>query len=326
MQQSLSLPRQPSSGDPSTNSHVQPPLPGPSLALPTPPLPPYRRTSHPHNNNPWASPSPFSSIMADQRRSHPRPSFEHQTSRTVIDLTEDADPFDSQPRRSSQRPNAPPQLERSDRTSLGDIISIDSDDDIEIVSSRQLPGVRPRPQVPISRLQSDFGQRPNRSPRRPRADLRSLLRDPIEPRFEQPHSIMRNPNMFLGGLANLTPGDWRGISDDVAAYMFGARQQPPRMPGEMNYHQHAFARAEPRKEEHVPPPKAREGFTRSPKEDDVVVCPACDEELMVGPEEPVPAKKPGARQKSKKDREEHPFWVVRDCGHVSTMSSFFLCF
>ena len=104
--------------------------------------------------------------------------------------------------------------------------------------------------------------------------------------------------------------------------------------GEVRFHPHqAFARAEPRKSEHVPPPKAREGFTRSPREEDIVVCPACEEELIVGPEEPIaavpatptatPTGKSSAKvkAKSKKDREEHPFWVVRECGHVSTFFS-----
>lgn len=102
----------------------------------------------------------------------------------------------------------------------------------------------------------------------------------------------------------------------------GANEAPPRMPGMMDYGQHAFVRPEPRKEDFVPPPPAREGFTRSPKEDDIVVCPACDEELMVDPmeKEPGPEKKPSARKKSKADRAEHPFWVVRECGHVSLLS------
>ncbi|KFY08720.1 hypothetical protein V492_05972 [Pseudogymnoascus sp. VKM F-4246] len=87
---------------------------------------------------------------------------------------------------------------------------------------------------------------------------------------------------------------------------------------------HDHVRPEPRKPEHVPPPPASEGFTRSPKEDDVIVCPACDEELVVGAEEPATATPPGstgksatkAKARSRKDREEHPFWVVRECGHV----------
>lgn len=48
------------------------------------------------------------------------------------------------------------------------------------------------------------------------------------------------------------------------------------------------------------PPKARAGFTRSPREDDVLVCPNCDSELGVG-----------------RDEEKRQVWVVKKCGHVS---------
>jgi hypothetical protein len=84
------------------------------------------------------------------------------------------------------------------------------------------------------------------------------------------------------------------------------------------YNQHPFAR--PRqapKPQHQSPPAAQEGFTRSPTEGDIVICPACQKELVAqkGKNEP-PFKKPGSKAPNKKDREEHPFWVVKECGHV----------
>jgi hypothetical protein len=276
-------------------------------------------------------------------RHPPRPSLDRQP--TVIDLTDDRDRAPSQSRRSSQRATLPPQLERSDFTALEDVISIESDDDddeIRFVGERTVPS-RPssRPSAPPSRLRLP---RPPRSPRHarpPRPQLPSIL----APRLENPRAIMENPNILFGGLATFLPNNWR---DDVAAIMFG--QPHPSVAGAasgghqghahvhlaMGVHPHqAFARAEPRKAEHVPPPRAREGFTRSPKEEDVVVCPACEEELMVAPEEPAgtaaavaaaatttAAGKPAkVKVKSKKDREEHPFWVVRECGHVSIFPS-----
>jgi hypothetical protein len=84
----------------------------------------------------------------------------------------------------------------------------------------------------------------------------------------------------------------------------------------MDYSRHAFATPEAPKPEHVPPPAAKEGFTRSPEEDDVIVCPACDEELVAETPEPAVAKT--GKRMSRKDREEHPFWVLKECGHVST--------
>ncbi|KAK1751425.1 hypothetical protein QBC47DRAFT_81501 [Echria macrotheca] len=65
---------------------------------------------------------------------------------------------------------------------------------------------------------------------------------------------------------------------------------------------------------YVPPPPAPEGFTRNTTSDQVAVCPNCDEELKYDPDEDKgpPAKK----ARTKKDREEHHFWVVKECGHV----------
>lgn len=51
---------------------------------------------------------------------------------------------------------------------------------------------------------------------------------------------------------------------------------------------------------YVPPPAPDAGFTRTPAEDDVVVCPNCGDELAMGDNE--------AKQE---------VWVVKTCGHVS---------
>ncbi|KAL8735978.1 MAG: hypothetical protein Q9166_000540 [cf. Caloplaca sp. 2 TL-2023] len=47
------------------------------------------------------------------------------------------------------------------------------------------------------------------------------------------------------------------------------------------------------------PSPARQGFTRSPKEEDVLVCPNCEDELGTG-----------------KDDTKRQVWVVKACGHV----------
>lgn len=47
------------------------------------------------------------------------------------------------------------------------------------------------------------------------------------------------------------------------------------------------------------PPPPRKGFTRSPKEDETLVCPNCEEELGVS-----------------KDEIKRQVWVVKSCGHV----------
>jgi hypothetical protein len=52
------------------------------------------------------------------------------------------------------------------------------------------------------------------------------------------------------------------------------------------------------------PPAAPEGFTRSPEEDDVLVCPNCDSELCKGDND---VKK--------------QVWIAKQCGHVSSMTN-----
>ncbi|KAM0700720.1 hypothetical protein Q7P35_012441 [Cladosporium inversicolor] len=56
---------------------------------------------------------------------------------------------------------------------------------------------------------------------------------------------------------------------------------------------------EPPAPKYEPPPPAEKGFTRSPEEDEEVVCPNCGDELAVG-----------------KDEMKQQIWVVKSCGHA----------
>jgi hypothetical protein len=58
--------------------------------------------------------------------------------------------------------------------------------------------------------------------------------------------------------------------------------------------------ARPATPKYEPPPPAEKGFTRSPEEDEEVVCPNCGDELAVS-----------------KDDLKSQVWVVKACGHVS---------
>ena len=59
-------------------------------------------------------------------------------------------------------------------------------------------------------------------------------------------------------------------------------------------------RPEPPPPTYEAPPPAPEGFTRSPEEDDVLVCPNCDSELCKGD-----------------DDVKKQVWIAKQCGHVS---------
>ncbi|OBT58537.1 hypothetical protein VE04_02152 [Pseudogymnoascus sp. 24MN13] len=218
--------------------------------------------------------------MLDPRHPPSRPSLDRQP--TVIDLTDDHhERAPSQSRRSSRRAPRAPQLERSDYTTLGDVISIESDvddDEVEIVSSRALPSRRPS--APPSRLRLP---RPPRSPRQhaghPWPHLPSML-----PPMDAPESILDNPSLLFGGLADMFPGSWRNLQGNMERYVLGRQSEIGPIPVHMRgasmrfrtFPLHENVRQEPRKAEHVPPPPVGEGFTRSPKEDDVIVyCNKC---------------------------------------------------
>ncbi|KAF2486391.1 hypothetical protein BDY17DRAFT_291415 [Neohortaea acidophila] len=69
--------------------------------------------------------------------------------------------------------------------------------------------------------------------------------------------------------------------------------------GRQHHHHHHHHNQRPPSPKYEPPPPAEAGFTRSPGEDDVLVCPNCGDELAVGAE--------GAKQE---------VWVVKGCGHA----------
>ncbi len=255
------------------------------------------------------------------------PVLHNQQSPPVIDLTEDTELSSSQNRRSSPRRAAPPHLERSDSIQLGaEVIRIDSsddesennDDEVEFVSEQPARNPRPRLGQPVDfgERQPQIGHHPRYIPQEHRHHYHHININ-VSPRAPRPdhrqraHGFDPNPAPWLA--------DFNFVQQQHLYAVLGA---PPRMPGQnLDYHHNAFdARAAPAqtREEYVPPPPARDGFTRNPKEEDVVVCPACDEELVVGAEEKEnPSdKKPSAKKKSKADRAEHPFWVVKECGHV----------
>ena len=60
--------------------------------------------------------------------------------------------------------------------------------------------------------------------------------------------------------------------------------------------------AEPPPATYEAPPPAPEGFTRSPEENDVLVCPNCDSELCKGD-----------------DDIKKQVWIAKKCGHVSSV-------
>lgn len=69
---------------------------------------------------------------------------------------------------------------------------------------------------------------------------------------------------------------------------------------DLDLEEHRHSPPRPASPPREPLPSARTGFTRSPKEDDVCVCPNCQEELCTG-----------------EDEVKRQIFVVKACGHVS---------
>ena len=272
-----------------------------------------RRTSHPHNQPLQRA----SEEMTERAQSQQRPRLEHRASQTIIDLTDEPEelPVSSRNDRDRSRSQRPPQLGRSDAVSLGDFIDLTDDNiepDIIITGGRQLP--LPRPSV----------ARPRPAPRPLRADSPPLFvpapPPPINRVFPAHHHELV---IGVGGRVDrpahvrvaeaqihMAARMGREIMDHIQAF----HNIDQDMPGMMNYGAHAFV---DRKPQHVAPPPAKEGFTRSPEESQTIICPSCEEELIHKKDEEQPVTKKGGKAPSKKDREEHPFWVLKECGHVS---------
>ncbi|KUJ22037.1 uncharacterized protein LY89DRAFT_729519 [Mollisia scopiformis] len=269
-----------------------------------------RRTSHPHNNHNHSQRSSVEMAEASQSQ---RPRLEHRQSQTIIDLTDDVEeaPVPSPRNASRNRASRPPHLGRSDASRLqdmSDLIDL-TEDSSDVVILRESAVERPQRPQPVRR------EPPHRNHSPP-------LFVPNRPQHGHLGGVVASPHAigYITGAVNhignlggaVMPGalrDFLGIHMHYHDH-FGNQQA---MPGVMNYQNAAFAE---RKPDHVAPSPVPAGFTRSPKDEDIVICPSCEEELVHRKEDEEPPVKKGGRAPTRKDREEHPFWVIKECGHV----------
>jgi hypothetical protein len=250
--------------------------------------------------------------MPERSQSQQRPRLEHRASQTIIDLTDEPEelPLPSRNNEERSRSQRPPQLGRSDAVSLGDFIDLTDDNgepDIIIMGGRQLPLPRPsaaRPVPPARRDDSPslFVPLPPQPINRVFPTHRHGVVIGVSGRVERRGRIPAEAHYHMAARMG------QEIIDHIQAF-----HDEQVMPGLMNYQHHAFV---DRKPQHVAPPAAKEGFTRSPEESQTIICPSCEEELIHRKDEEPVVKKTG-KAPSRKDREEHPFWVLKECGHVS---------
>jgi hypothetical protein len=241
-------------------------------------------------------------------------------SQTIIDLTDDQEDANnmSRNRQHDDRPHRPPQLGRSDALGLRDVV--DLTDDVEepellITGARELPAPRSRPAHPAN----------------PRSDSPSLFL-PHLPGQRAPgqHALQRalgRPLEAFGnalGFAGIFGGQPDGNGDIFRASEIimqrmneMGQENPFHRINPLDYRTQGLGPRLPQNPDHVPPKPARENFTRSPQEDDIIICPSCDQELVHNKQDEEPVPKKGGKPPSRKEREEHSFWVVKECGHVS---------
>lgn len=222
----------------------------------------------------------------------------------VIDLTEEAEETVSRYQPQGTRPAPPPPPQSANIIDLSvdtpaqrRNLRTDPSPDVEVLWSRPLPHDQQARANPVGQARRGADQH-NRH--RTRADGGHSRRD--SPPQILSLAAVRNPHMNAAAGARhvhhlIMPRDQRVQFQGALAGMFA-------LP-DLNYDQPAFdlgfvdAMPHPSPTYKAPSPP-REGFTRSPKEDDVLVCPNCGDELCAG----------GTDLKRQ-------VWVVKACGHVS---------
>lgn len=207
-----------------------------------------------------------------------------------------------------------PSLSRSDGSILGAAPVIDltlDDDDIQpglfgnprrpvLPPIRRRPGDARRPidlvvENPDEGVRNYFTARLNRSPGNPLSSIGSFF-----------SGLMADTPPFHSLAAVRT-----GTLHTVAHNPLGNN-----MPN-FNYRGNGYNNQGEPKPPFIPPPPARPGFGRDTAEDINFVCPSCEEELKYDPDAERAKARPAKKARNRKDREEHHFWAVKECGHVS---------
>lgn len=137
-----------------------------------------------------------------------------------------------------------------------------------------------RQRTDASRATGEFYRQRNRPqenlPRVPRGQIHHIMED----------LLTRDP-MFMNGDPDID------LPNQLNFIAQGFAMGPPAGQAADN------ARAQAPPPTYDPPSPPRAGYTRAPKEEDILLCPNCEEELGVG-----------------KDEIKKQVWVIKKCGHV----------
>lgn len=239
------------------------------------------------------------------------------------------------PRRTNSQRTSPPSLERSDGSSsiprsmrmASNVIDLTGDS-----SPSEDHPLRERPREVIRQPTLQGATRPHHRRGHHRHSTRAAPRTAPHPHPPPRDELVRLGIVHNAGRANLMP-DIRGLGRRLAGYLgadiIGLHALNAITGNERNVgrdlFQHEAVRLSPKPALEVPS-AAREGFTRDTKledEENIVVCPCCEEELAYDPKESAAAaaaaasSSPPISKKRKRAPGEHHFWAVKKCGHVS---------
>ena len=231
----------------------------------------------------------------------------------VIDLTEDSSPVehrvhldqDSASPPASSRATRPPRfpqhiidLDEQEDTSYPAVVR-DGSPEIEFVSSRPLPFTTRDRSQSAGRHHGRWNGEPGLNTRPPESNRNRSA----GARFDLRNQVSRVQES-LRHLPRMNPSNALLRRDiDVDAFFINTSHNTL-LPGELEYSTQGFlmgdvARPPPPPPTYDAPSPPRAGFTRSPREEDVLVCPNCEEELGMG-----------------EDEFKRQVWVIKSCGHV----------
>ncbi|EAW13202.1 putative RING finger domain protein [Aspergillus clavatus NRRL 1] len=227
----------------------------------------------------------------------------------VIDLTNEPD--SPEDRRRTQ--NADPatssrqgRLPRFGRNIISDVIDLEDDaqedhstdtpssPEVQFVGATVRPSEPERAPPPPPRNQSFIG-----------ANLWELLR--LQRRRMPPHGLLSREESFRQEIAWRAREMGRRPPHEMDTFWIGEEPNGAidltinldgDRPFTVEYPRSGPTSERARQDSYKPPSPAPEGFTRTAGEDDVVVCPNCDEELGTG------------------DERKQQIWVSKPCGHV----------
>lgn len=315
-----------------------PPQPHHYQRAPSPPTPPpQRRQRNRQMNVIDLTEEPDSPVQAYRpiplpRHAPPPPPHHHR----------DNTPRHRNPRRHMSQNQRAPALARSD----GSILNGNASPVIDLTgdSDDEAPPARARRRGPVAVPRRDEPER--------RQDLRlpapnRLHRNIAEQLGQQIQQLQRfmpaNNAGLLARMQQMLPNHLRQQRDDdvqiigaaaapvngLLLPVFNANDFNPLAGNQPNFNYQAdgfgnAGRAVTPKPVFEAPGASRPGFTRNTgkdpdtDEDLVAVCASCDEELKHYPDGDGDDARPAKKARTKKDREEHPFWAVRACGHVSS--------